>query len=279
MTFQVVIPLYTNLLQPYEAISIQRAFACFEGNITLVIPQGFKPTHKLFTHLQYNIQYFEPAYFNGIAGYNKLLLTPQFYQAFINYTFILIYQPDCYVFNPTLQPWLSKGYSYIGAPWFWDSFYPKPQFTKKTAMVGNGGLSLRNVTHCLAVLKGNKAIKYNHNTYLIKQRGQHQKWVKRNSDNAQQYIKDAVNLRPLTAVQYIAKHPIIEDVFWSIVAPQYNSNFNVSPLLIGMQFCFEAYPELCYQLNNKQLPFGAHAWWRYNLSFYTPFIVADGYTL
>ena len=89
-------------------------------------------------------------FFADISGYTKLLLAKQFYQAFADYEYILIYQPDCLVFSDDLEYWCAKGWDYVGAPWFRDH---ENDPTGGLWAVGNGGLSLRNVSSALAVLR------------------------------------------------------------------------------------------------------------------------------
>lgn len=65
-----------------------------------------------------------------------------------------------------------------------------------------------------------------------------------------------------------------EDVFFSISDGE---NFKVAPLDVALKFAFEREVERCFELNNEKLPFGCHAWERYNLKFWKPFIEAFGY--
>jgi hypothetical protein len=41
---------------------------------------------------------------------------------------------------------------------------------------------------------------------------------------------------------------------------------------VALQFGFEQEPEKCFELNGNQLPFGCHAWEKYNPSFWDRFI-------
>ena len=67
-----------------------------------------------------------------------------------------------------------------------------------------------------------------------------------------------------------------EDLFFSsIVSPE----FRIAPLEIALQFAFERQVEKCYEMNNHKLPFGCHAWERYNFSFWKPYIEREGYML
>ncbi|MEW6718188.1 MAG: DUF5672 family protein [Chloroflexota bacterium] len=102
----------------------------------LLTPQSLKINLNGFDTVR-----FEDRYFSTIASYSKLLLSPKFYAAFINFNYILIYQLDCLVFSDQLEEWCGAGYDYIGAPLFRDKANPAKGFSR----VGNGGLSLRRV--------------------------------------------------------------------------------------------------------------------------------------
>lgn len=67
-----------------------------------------------------------------------------------------------------------------------------------------------------------------------------------------------------------------EDIFYAISDSR---DFRVAPLEIALKFSFEQQVEKCYQQNHSKLPFGCHAWERYNLEFWKPYIEANGYTI
>lgn len=72
------------------------------------------------------------------------------------------------------------------------------------------------------------------------------------------------------------KEKLNEDLFFSSVKCDY---FTVAPVEVALQFAFEKQVERCYALNNNSLPFGCHAWARYNYSFWKPYIEKYGYNL
>ena len=78
------------------------------------------------------------------------MLTRQFYEKFLNFDYILIYQTDAFIFVDKLDEWCTKGFSYVGAPWFKD--FTPPYCTNELQFVGNGGFSLRKVPHFIKVL-------------------------------------------------------------------------------------------------------------------------------
>lgn len=67
-----------------------------------------------------------------------------------------------------------------------------------------------------------------------------------------------------------------EDVFFAMCA---NDTFKVAPLEVALSFSFEREVQNCYQKNNYQLPFGCHAWEKYDLKFWEKYILKYGYNL
>ena len=85
--------------------------------------------------------------FRSVKTYSRLMLSPNFYAAFADFDYILIYQLDAFVFYDALENFCSLGFDYIGAPW--------PFLVKvggKFLRVGNGGFSLRKVKACRKLL-------------------------------------------------------------------------------------------------------------------------------
>lgn len=67
-----------------------------------------------------------------------------------------------------------------------------------------------------------------------------------------------------------------EDLFYSSIISE---KFRVAPLEVALRFAFERQVEQCYERNHKELPFGCHAWERYNPQFWKKHIEKYGYTL
>lgn len=65
-----------------------------------------------------------------------------------------------------------------------------------------------------------------------------------------------------------------EDLFFSSIVDE---NFRIAPKEVALQFSFERQVQKCFQLNHNQLPFGCHAWERYDLEFWKPYIEQSGY--
>lgn len=65
-----------------------------------------------------------------------------------------------------------------------------------------------------------------------------------------------------------------EDLFFSSII---DVKFKVAPINVALQFSYERQVQKCFQLNHNQLPFGCHAWERYDLDFWKFYIEQYGY--
>lgn len=200
-------------------------------------------------------------YFQTWRGYNEFLLQKEFYEKFKNYEYILIYQLDVLVFSDQLLEWCKTGYDFVAAPWFRPVIGTLSHKKGYPANGGNGGFSLRKIRSMLAVLDSiNKNPgRKSQNNYLRKlwfliailTGKSHEKWLNAPADN----------------------YPFAEDGFWSIEAPKYLESYKVAPFKTALKFAFERFPRKCFQLNNQKLPFGCHAWKKYDKKFWEPYLI------
>ena len=143
----VVIPVYKEELNEFEKISLAQARKILgKYPFVFVAPEG-----KSFPYFEPGdaVAHFPQQFFQSTKTYNLLMMSPQFYAAFKAYDFILIYQPDAFVFYDALEFFCGLGYDYIGAPW---PMISKINFEGARICVGNGGFSLRNVQAHLKLL-------------------------------------------------------------------------------------------------------------------------------
>ena len=64
-----------------------------------------------------------------------------------------------------------------------------------------------------------------------------------------------------------------EDVFWGTMAVTVDPTFKVAPFKTCLQFGFEGNPCLFLEKNHGELPFGGHAWPRYDREFWEPYLL------
>lgn len=135
----IVIPIYKTAPSGNELCSISRCMEIFNGrDIAYIAPMGL----DIAAYPQARVVRFNRLYFSSVESYSELCRSKELYSAFSEYEYILIYQPDCWVFEDRLDEFTALGYDYIGAPWFGvrDISTGRPL---EDGLVGNGGLSLR----------------------------------------------------------------------------------------------------------------------------------------
>lgn len=261
----VVIPFYQAYISAYEQVALQQCEKIlFNYDKIAIKPVDFElPEQAKFINLHQTIS-FSNDYFKGISGYNRLMLSAEFYKAFLDYEYILIYQMDCFVFSDQLNFWCSQNWDYIGAPWIKKTYHKNPlalQFAKiKNAFntrfnradnsipnqyqldnqVGNGGFSLRR-TH-----------KFYDLCLVMKPIIDHYLAAKGNLHN--------------------------EDVFWSIEVNRAKRVLNIPNCQMALNFAVEVPPIRANQLKETNLPFGCHDWDRY-ADYWRPIFIELGYNI
>lgn len=110
-------------------------------------------------------EYFEKDFFDSITGYNRLMLSKDFYERFISYDYILLYQLDAYVFGNDLSKWCNLNYSYLGAPLPQDLTSAVENAHNKISKYKislshsfNGGASLRKTSDFIQAIRDNEEL-------------------------------------------------------------------------------------------------------------------------
>ena len=226
----------------------------------------------------FQLKPFPPRYFTGRYAYNRLLLKEEFYRAFAEHEYILIYQLDSLVFTSNLEEWCRKGWDYVGAPWLKNLDDPTQGFSG----VGNGGLSLRRVTSALAVLTSKQLLE--DPKERGRRTGRRSKLLYEHLDSAPQLKRKIVAAKTFLHrcgyhnnvswhVRQLAKTKSNEDLFWGFDALKVMANFCIPVPQEALKFSFEVAPRYCFKLNSGQLPFGCHAWSKYDREFWKPFLL------
>lgn len=248
----VIFPIY-RILNELELSFLENGLDKTKGHKQIIIaPEGLI-IDQSFRQLEIlEVKRFPKPYFESINGYNKLLLSKDFYATFSLFEYMLIHQPDVYLFKNELDYWCERNYDYIGAPWFRpdklnkgsilsfiektkQSFKSNTVYCSRYNKVGNGGLSLRN-------------------------------------------IKTALKLLSITPQKLLDKYlnsegcDFNEDIFWSLEAPLILTEYKVPKWEEAMHFAIEFQPSIAYKYLNKTLPFGCHAPLKHEPEFWKEFI-------
>jgi hypothetical protein len=259
----ITIPVYKTSPSEMEKESFKQCLKILHDyNLTLFTYKSLNLKEYIEIAHAYNkdltFEFFNKDYFNNIQGYNKLMLSAEFYNRFKGYTYILIYQLDAWVFYDALEFWCKQNWDYIGAPWI------EKENNKTYWVVGNGGLSLRKTDYFISLLNSRSKLKSFKQLY----KDAHS-------------IKDYILLIPKSLGFHNNINRFIksfgdkfnEDIIYS----KFMKNTKFSPQIpcasIAISFAFEKEPSFLYQENNNKLPFGCHAFMKYEYeTFWKKFI-------
>lgn len=215
---------------------------------------------------------FRPRYFGSAAAHGLLLMSKGFYKRFGNYEHVMFYHLDSLVFSDGLSEWCGKPYDYIGAPWFRCEDSPWVD----RARVGNGGFALLRVSKAIEALEAR-------HRYIRGSRwlDLHVMWtpdfLAKSMDRLSRRFPKSKLLERLVSERRQFMDPASNnrnnDIFWSDMAKYYLPDFRVAPFHEGIRFAFEVSPRECLRMNGGKMPFGCHAWERYDRSFWEPHLL------
>jgi hypothetical protein len=231
----IAIPIYKREFDLEEQTLVDRMFAIFiNREMVFVAPKNLENAYYLGRYPDAKLITFPDHFFESVQGYSRLLLSRLFYETFCEKDFLLISQPDVYVFRDDLNLWLQKPYDYIGAPWprgfsiniNIGRFANISGGTVLTTFVGNGGFSLRKITKCLGMLDQDREVA---------------QWFSATGSN--------------------------EDLFFSLIGSMTAGIVFPNPVEASL-FAMEVLPEYFNSLNGRVTPMAAHAFRKHSPEFW-----------
>jgi hypothetical protein len=232
---EIVVPIYKTDLSNDEMLSVDRTFQVLMAYpLTFFAPAGLDVSLYAERYPLAKFKFFEKKYFASVQDYSRLLVQTEFYDAFADKEFLLIVQPDVYVFKDDLAQWLNSPYDYVAAPWptglslniKFGKFLIGGEGRTYTTYVGNGGFSLRRISKCKSL-------------------------IEEHSDVADWFMQSGS----------------AEDLFFSFMGAL-SVDFNIPNQIKASLFSMEMAPEYFYHLNSGILPMGAHAFAQYSPNFW-----------
>lgn len=275
------VPIYKRVLDDQENASLQQLTKVLGRYPIFFITHRDLNTEFYRTNFpSFGFRYFDPASFASMDGYNRLLLSREFYLAFQDFEFLMIYQTDAWVFRDELETWCRHGWDYVGAPWF-DS--AEPGQAPRMNQVGNGGFCLRRISTILRWFRVQQRFE------LLRE------LVRRDGTlpTALHYLRtsrllgDQKGDYDVVARLFGGEASVMEDLFWSGgTFEEYKDGIRDLPVLFllflpwlfwflrkpsakkASRFSFEVHPRYLYQLYGNRLPFGCHAWAKWEPEFW-----------
>ena len=258
----VIIPIYKSTPTAEEYASYERCLTILHKYTIYIVTHQEVKLQAYTSNASTKIRTlnFDKKFFNSVDAYSELLRNYFFYSSFKKYKYILIYQLDAWVFKDELLKWCNKGYDYIGAPWFED--YGSYEKGNRLWRVGNGGLSLRKVKKFMELTYPKKKIKTFREILKEEYNG-----IK----SLPICVARAFGYRNTIGYfqNYYNSKKLAEDVYFLIEMQQYeNMKLYVPSPVDACAFAFERSPRYLYEQNANILPFGCHAWEKYDKAFW-----------
>lgn len=271
----IIIPIYKSILEVNELKSLNQCLKVLgDYPVIFVCPYSLDLSNYISIFSEQGrtaiFEKFNDKYFDGIEGYNQMMLSTNFYRRFEKFKFMLIYQLDAWVFRNEIEYWCQQSYDYVGAPWVIEM---KVDGVKKLMFqnAGNGGFSLRNVKAQIKVLY--------HFSYVIKPNELIKKYKEGiKGMGYKTRIKDLWKLFMHLTIKnnsfflFNQNDYFYEDDFWVRCGNNFKW-YRVANVAESMKFSFENYPSFVFEQNNQEIPFGCHAWQKHEYDiFYRKFI-------
>lgn len=251
----VIIPVHKSQLSDHERISLMackahlNTYDCF-----LLYPEGMDISNYTAIHQGLLPKPVSPGWLASIEAYNQMKVNLDFYRLFVNYTHMLTYELDAYIFNSDLIAANAFKFDFIGAPFFEGYWEATPEASFIAGC--NSGFSVRNIASCMAVLQSMKKFRFRwilYQLFLSRFRPLREAinyWTKNKYDV---FITGRFGF-------YFAGFHLNEDVVWTEVIPKLFPEFIIADPVSALQFSFEYNLPQSLKLNNGRLPLGCHAW-------------------
>jgi len=268
----IIVPLPSPVLGADDKVSMRHLRAHLDHyDKFLLVPRGMEVEMPGFSVIDLDHKHFGSA-----ANHNRMLYLPEFWELFSDYEFVLMYHLDALVFSDQLLDWCDKGYDFIGAPFIQCSDSP----WVKVERVGNGGFALYRVPSVLKVLwnryrqRPSKYYEDHHWKWIEMQR----KILKPLRASVPQSLRGELTAplrKTVKRLDHIEANELGNDSFWADEAARYLPGFKVAPFDEGLRFAFEVCPPLCLERNGGEMPFGCHAWARYDKTFWQGHLLTE----
>lgn len=244
----VVSPIYRPQPSPIEDISLRRRGEILGDYKSFWIAPDTLDTTPYDKYGDVETLSFSPGHFLDNKTYSRLLLREDFYAAFAAYDYVLIYQTDAFVFRDALEEFCSTGDHYFGAPF--PQGYAWPNY------------SFRGVSHVL-----------NRFPFLLPRR-------KAYVGNGGFSLRHVGATRELLQKDGFASRTYRghEDIYFATrIFTKWKDAYKICDLDTAYRFALDQEPGEGLKRLGGKLPFGCHAWEKFEPEVWRPIFASLGY--
>jgi hypothetical protein len=268
----VLVPVHKVVPSDLEVISLRQCGRCFARRpLVLLAPAGLDLSAYEALLPGARVLRVEAKWMSSVRAYNRLMISPIIYRSLARYTHLLVHEPDALVLRDELDFWCREEYDYIGAPWFvgYENAEPNAPFFG----VGNFGFSLHRPTMMLTILRGKQRWYAGDELW----RDLFRALRSREANRLIRLLRGTGRAGTLGGASAIYEYNC--DIFWGQLVPRLVKDFRIAPPEVALKFSWDTFPSRCYKMCNGALPFGLHAWARYDLAFLKPLLERAGIEL
>lgn len=251
---KVIIPIYKLTLNNWEYAALKNNIQILSSHpIVFLKPEGLDITCIVRSYPQTEVVDVSTNWLGvkrGIAGYNEMMMSKKFYDLFSDTEYILICHTDAWIFRDELLQWCEKGYDLVAAPWPTRPryrYFPLKQFLAIKKKITTSTHEISRIDMYDKIGNGGLCLRKTSTFGMA----------------CEHYATEIAYFNSLSDSMHN------EDIFWALIPKELNYP-NVKEAL---KFAFDLKPQVCYQLNNKQLPMGCHGFMhKSRTKFWKPFI-------
>lgn len=259
----VTVPLNSHpTLSPDEEISLRHLRHYLGDHDRFVIA----PASMDVPYDDFQVVRFGDEYFGNANAQTRLMMRPEYYEAFSDYEYILTYQLDALVLSERLLEWCDHGLDFVGAPNY--------GLSDQLSVVCSGGFALRRVQSFLAVLRSERYAVDPDDYWRAMIEGMSP--LQRLLRLPRRYTKRLHRFNGIDrTIEWFLRDDgvLLEDEFFVQHARTFYPEFRLPTVETALQFAFDETPRIAFELNGRCLPFGAHAWYKQDRQFWEPFLL------
>jgi hypothetical protein len=236
----ILIPVYKEQLDGDESFALKISLLNVKDlPILLLAPNSLDLSYYQGAFNLYKSIRFDDKYFTSVKNYNRLLLSKEFYNSISDFNYVLILQTDAIVLKPELDYWLNRPYDYIGAPWKNGYQIPEEFFDQ---------LNNPKLISCRTYV-GNGGLSL--------------RKIRKNLELLVEFEREADFWRETGSS---------EDLFFSCFG-QLSKDFIMPNIVTAAHFAQEMDSNVMMNLTSGEIPFGVHAWAKYNKKYWEEIFV------
>jgi hypothetical protein len=216
-------------------------------------------------HDDFEVVRFGDEYFGSANAHTRLMMKPEYYEAFSDYEYILTYQLDALVLADELLDWCATGLDFVSAPNY--------GLSDRLSFVCSGGFALRKVESFLGVLRSERYAVDPDEYWRRLSVGMSP--LRRLANLPRRYLKRLHRYNGIgrEIEWFLRDRVLLEDEFFVRNAARFYPSFSIPPVETALRFAFDETPRIAFELAGERLPFGAHAWYKQDREFWEPYLL------